>query len=218
MLQNKTQNIWNAANFYFYKKLPLETSCPVAWKTINLQLSLPSNQYFSPTWIKGCNCTNQNIQNHLNIFDPSRIGQELRLRAWQKRHQGPTYESQGRDVLGCLRWTEGVDLLMVGLPHAKFIYISINKNDSKVTLFFIFALLTCDLRSIITWESHLALKAEGYQHPTREWRIFRPKFRASKNQHQTVKFGLLYRKKSQIWDHLVFTHAYVWDSWLLSFA
>ena len=51
----------------------------------------------------------------VNIFDPSRIGQELRLRAWQKRHQGPTYESQGGDVLGCLRWTEGEDLLMVGL-------------------------------------------------------------------------------------------------------
>ena len=82
----------------------------------------------------------QNIQNHVIVFDPSRIGQELRLRAWQKRHQGPTYESQGWDVLGCLGecvWHFGTRGRFVdGVSPCKIHLHFYQQSDSKVTLFF----------------------------------------------------------------------------------
>lgn len=96
----------------------------------------------------------------------------------------------------------GVDLLM-GSPHAKFIYISINKVTQRSHCS---SLRSPNLRSKVHHNLRISSCAK---HPTREWRIFRPKLRASKKSAPNREVWLTaYRKKSQIWDHLVFKHKF----------
>ena len=196
MLQNKTQNIWNATSLFIYlQEVTPWNQLSSCWENNQSAAFISIKSIFFTNLDKRVQQHHQNIQNHVNVFDPSRIGQELRLRAWQKRHQGPTYESQGWDVLGCLGELNafgilelGVDLLM-GLPMQNSSTCLSTKWLKGHTVLH-FALLTCDLRSITTWESQLALNTQPGSEEM--WRICRPKFRASKNQHQTVKFGLLH--------------------------
>lgn len=168
MLQNKTQNIWNATSL-FTRSYPLKPAVQLLGKQSICSFHFHQINIFHQPRQKGATAPPKHPKPRQCFWSKSHRSRAATAGVAKKAPRANLWKPRlGRS--GLPRWTECVwhfgtrGRFVDGSPHAKFIYMSINKVTQRSHCS---SLRSPNLRSKVHHNLRIPACAE---HPTREWR------------------------------------------------